>query len=548
MGNRTKGMTGRIFSVLLAVLVVSAAEKANGGMGGMVITERDYFHVDGLNGNDNSGGLTPATAFATIQKAIAAASHGDVVLVYPGLYRGEVNFQGKGIVVQGVAAGPAGIPVLHNPGDFAVSFFNGEGSDSILTNFVIRDSFMAVFIAGSSPTISNVTVVDNTHGIEAYVDSEPMIANSIFWRNSGGDLFGCQANYSRISQVGKGRGNITTEPLFVDPDSGDYHLFSQRGRYWTEHDVWVLDLVTSPCIDGGSPNAEPFTEPMPNGGVVNMGAYGGTTQASLSPLRLPGRAFNPSPADGAVDLDIWTQSQLTWDPGLNAIMHDVYFGVENPPPLISTQAATQFDPWGTGGYPWGTGGYGQTGGRVEIGGDATYYWRVDEIDSEGNKTTGTVWTFTTGSAPPPPKGRTCFVAETDVWMDGSLVPISNVGAGRSIRWAGGDTMNSLRSLPHPQRIQELQEHEGVFECHDVLLESGNRIGVAERHYFLTESGKWLAVQNLKRGTRLQTATGSVAVVSVTRRSMPYIGKVYNLKVEGSDRYLVGKDALVVRDY
>ena len=30
--------------------------------------------------------------------------------------------------------------------------------------------------------------------------------------------------------------------------------------------------------------------------------------------------------------------------------------------------------------------------------------------------------------------------------------------------------------------------------------------------------------------------------------MPYVGKVYNLKVEGSDRYLVGKDAIIVSDY
>jgi hypothetical protein len=35
---------------------------------------------------------------------------------------------------------------------------------------------------------------------------------------------------------------------------------------------------------------------------------------------------------------------------------------------------------------------------------------------------------------------------------------------------------------------------------------------------------------------------------MTKRPTPYVGKVYNLKVEGSDRYLVGKDAVIVRDY
>ncbi len=94
----------------------------------------------------------------------------------------------------------------------------------------------------------------------------------------------------------------------------------------------------------------------------------------------------------------------------------------------------------------------------------------------------------------------------------------------------------------------MQEHEGVFECYDVSLESGNRIGVAERHYFLTEPGNWVAVQNLTAGTKLQTPKGSLAIVNVTRRAMPYVGKVYNLNVEGSDRYLVGKDAIIVRDH
>jgi hypothetical protein len=46
--------------------------------------------------------------------------------------------------------------------------------------------------------------------------------------------------------------------------------------------VWVLDDVTSPCIDGGDPNDDASAERMPNGGRVNMGAYGGSAYASMS--------------------------------------------------------------------------------------------------------------------------------------------------------------------------------------------------------------------------------------------------------------------------
>jgi intein/homing endonuclease len=94
----------------------------------------------------------------------------------------------------------------------------------------------------------------------------------------------------------------------------------------------------------------------------------------------------------------------------------------------------------------------------------------------------------------------------------------------------------------------LQGHEGTFECYDVLLDSGNRIAVAENHFFLTESEYWVALQNLKVGMRLQTPKGSIGIAGVAKRMLPYVGKVYNLRVEGSNRYLVGKDAVIARDY
>jgi len=219
--------------------------------------------------------------YDTIQEAIDAAGHGDMVLVYPGTYQEEIVFLGKAITVQGVATSD-GIPMLENPGDFAASFYNGEGPDSVLKNFIIKNSFMAVFIADSSPTISNITVVDNTYGIEAYADSEPDISNSIFWNNTDDDLFQCEARYSCIERTVPGEGNIDADPLFVDPNNDDYHLRSERGRYWPEHDVWVLDKITSPCVDGGDPAFEPLDEPRPNGDRINMGAYGGTAFASMS--------------------------------------------------------------------------------------------------------------------------------------------------------------------------------------------------------------------------------------------------------------------------
>jgi len=145
--------------------------------------------------------------------------------------------------------------------------------------------------------------------------------------------------------------------------------------------------------------------------------------------------------------------------------------------------------------------------------------------------------------PPHPKGRTCFPAETPVWVDGMIVPISKVVAGQEVR-------KSLCTTPGswPDRVDEVQEHAGTFECREVVLESGNRIGVVGAHCFMLATGEWIAAQDLKSGLSLRTLQGTVRIKSVTVRAAPYTGKVYNLKIKNSDEYIVGRDAVIVRDY
>jgi len=59
-------------------------------------------------------------------------------------------------------------------------------------------------------------------------------------------------------------------------------LKSQAGRWDPGSQIWLQDNVTSPCIDKGDPAYLVGVEPAPNGGVINMGAYGGTAQASMT--------------------------------------------------------------------------------------------------------------------------------------------------------------------------------------------------------------------------------------------------------------------------
>jgi hypothetical protein len=252
------------------------------------------YYVDVVNGDDNNHGLTREAAFATIQKAINTAHDKDTVLVYPGVYTEGIRFLGKAITV----CSAADAAILQNPDNFAVSFYYGEGPGSVLKNLVIRNSPTGIFCTASSPTIRNVTVVNNKYGIEAHAGSEPNVSSSIFWYNSNADLLGCLARYSCIERGGEGPGNLSLDPMFADPEKADYHLKSERGRYWPEHDVWVLDKVTSPCIDAGDPTADYSGEPKPNGDRINMGAYGGTPYASMSERPFEGDVNG----DGIIDI------------------------------------------------------------------------------------------------------------------------------------------------------------------------------------------------------------------------------------------------------
>ncbi|MDD5688264.1 MAG: right-handed parallel beta-helix repeat-containing protein [Elusimicrobia bacterium] len=77
-----------------------------------------------------------------------------------------------------------------------------------------------------------------------------------------------------------GTGNISTNPFFNNAANGDFHIKSQYGR-WTGTS-WVNDTVTSPCLDAGDPVSSYSNEPFYNGGRINIGAYGNTTEASKS--------------------------------------------------------------------------------------------------------------------------------------------------------------------------------------------------------------------------------------------------------------------------
>jgi hypothetical protein len=143
--------------------------------------------------------------------------------------------------------------------------------------------------------ITNCTIANNSltgalsangGGIHS-ISSDIAIRNSISWYNDGTDMLllsptsGSPVLYSNTGQYQPGSGNISSPPLFATTGS-DYHLQSIMGRYDPLYGAWFSDSSHSPGIDAGDPQDSAGSEPYPNGKRINMGAYGGTREASKS--------------------------------------------------------------------------------------------------------------------------------------------------------------------------------------------------------------------------------------------------------------------------
>jgi prepilin-type N-terminal cleavage/methylation domain-containing protein len=159
----------------------------------------------------------------------------------------------------------------------------------------------------------------------------------------------------------------------------------------------------------------------------------------------------------------------------------------------------------------------------------------------------------------------CFPADTLVWVNGAQacgelacsersrrvepIKISDVTQGQFISMIEpADVMNCSTQTVSFKQVERVEVHEGAFGCFDVVLETGNCFSVADNHLLLLDSQRWVPVQKLKAGLKLMSLKGPVSIKSVTKRATPLVGKVYNLKIKDAERYCVGKDGVVVRDW
>ncbi len=240
----------------------------------------------------------------TIQNNIGVGDHGGGVFLYsPSAEISHNRIEGNEIArLLGYGWG-GGMIVVNKGGQYKLShnifagnyapslgagFFADEGADASMDHDLVYgnktkpDGEGAAVYAdgndngtGSTLSLSHVTIADNTSApmvnggaVQATGNSKLIIKNSILWNNGGDDLATDEKSkatvtYTLSQETITGTGNLSQNPLFVNPAINDYRL-----------------SPNSPAINAAA------------GGRANLGAEDGTAAASKTAAETP--AVKPS--------------------------------------------------------------------------------------------------------------------------------------------------------------------------------------------------------------------------------------------------------------
>jgi len=315
--------------------------------------------------------------------------------------------------------------------DVRVGFIPGRGDDAAVEEQAFITAGIEVEIIGSGD-----------YRLERLMDFD-VISVGVVAYDSNTDL---KANYRVVKEYIQSGGYLVTldfqqdstwnpdylpYPItLLDPDLdddvgvilADHKIFKQPNALSEGHfgpDVWGAGDFMADGPQTAPPPWEPLVTDRQNQWPIVVGAAAGKGYVVLSSLQtlqsvgragapevvevlqnlvfwrgpLGGRvkAFGPSPADGAMNLETWVN--LTWLPGDFAASHDVYLGdnfddvnnaTHDSSVFRGNQTATLF----LAGFP----GFAYPEGLVP---GTTYYWRIDEVnEAEPNSPwKGDVWSF-----------------------------------------------------------------------------------------------------------------------------------------------------------
>ncbi len=203
------------------------------------------------------------------------------------------------------------------------------GSSPVLTNVTFSGNEAlnggAMFNQDSSPLLTNCTFADNFAydtggGLYNNISAAPVLANCVLWGNTPDQMLNSssspvvthsdvQDGCASIPGNDCGAGNIEGDPLFVDPDNGDYHLGAG-----------------SPCIDAGDNGAPDRPDYDFEGDPRILDGDGdGTPVVDMG----VDEAWGPAPPVIYVDRDAnGTNSGTSWDDAFTTLQPALVWAVD----------------------------------------------------------------------------------------------------------------------------------------------------------------------------------------------------------------------------
>ncbi len=218
---------------------------------------------------DQSGGGN----YMSIQEGINNADNGDTVLVYPGIYYENINYNGKNITVASLLLTTQDTIYISqtiingNQNGSVVEFVSGEGLNSIIKGFTITNGFAnlndstasggGIKCINSSPTIENNIIKENACDWYLYgggifcMNSNSYILNNTICDNEGAYCGGGICIYDSSEVLIKGNvifNNITNSGYGVAAGGGIF-VGGSMSYAVIEHNTICNNIVD--CGNGG---------------------------------------------------------------------------------------------------------------------------------------------------------------------------------------------------------------------------------------------------------------------------------------------------------
>ena len=231
----------------------------------------------GRNASSTSGGGLFISAGSTLQILNNKMSGNEVTVIYvtnasPLIKDNQIiNNTTSAFRISGSSSSPrvANNVIAKNSG-YGV-YCEESSKPKIINNTISDNTADGIYISSAQPDsiFNNIISLNSSYGIrESGSTSDPeKIRYNLFYANEDGiyqdegfiDYYSASSLDARVPEA---KNNLDCDPLFADRIKGDYHLNS-----------------CSPAIDAGDPNFPFNNEPSPNGGRINIGAYGNTGEA-----------------------------------------------------------------------------------------------------------------------------------------------------------------------------------------------------------------------------------------------------------------------------